>query len=111
MSYTFTTVAQQRSGNPLTDSCWGSNLHVVKEQLMKGEAVLYLQGGISPISYSTDTVFEKKYGVKYSDLGCVREAPMGCYILYNQTVFSYLDKKFGVTWRKKVRKDVFGIKG
>jgi hypothetical protein len=70
---------------------------------------LILVSGISPIIYSTDNKFEKKFKVKYSEFGCLSPSKE-CVIQYNKTIFEYLDKKYGGKWRKEVRKDVIGLK-
>ncbi len=71
-----------------------------------GKAKLLLFGSIAPIgNTSSDSRFEKKFGIEYYDFGC--EPPISeCIKMYNQRIFELMDKKYGMKWRKKVRKDV-----
>ena len=71
--------------------------------------VLFLQSGISPITYSNDIIFENKYNLFYFELGCVSHEP-SIIESYNFQVFKFLDSKFGKDWRKKIRKDIIGFK-
>ena len=71
---------------------------------------LLLLGGISPIYYSDQKKFEKKFRVVYYDFGCTPDRNE-CILAYNRTVFAYLDKVYGDKWRKEVRKDVIGLYG
>jgi hypothetical protein len=69
---------------------------------------LYIQGGIAPVSYSTDQEFENKYGIYYYDFGCI--APeYKCILKYNFLVFEYLDSEYDKKWKRKIRKDVIGF--
>ena len=71
-----------------------------------GKAELLLVGSIAPIANSSsDSRFEKNYGIKYFDFGC--EPPIcECIKEYNERIFELMDKKYGMKWRKKVRSDV-----
>lgn len=81
-----------------------------KEQADKdwdtGKPKLLLVGSIAPIANSTsDTKFEKKYGIKYFDFGCM--PPISeCIKIYNERIFELMDEKYGEKWREKVRSDV-----
>ena len=76
-----------------------------------GIAGLYIIGGDPPMSYSTDSLFEKRYGVGYRIWGGVIYKESDYYPEYNRIVFDYLTEKYGRSWRKLVRKDVEGYKG
>jgi hypothetical protein len=71
-----------------------------------GTANLLLVGSIAPIANSSsDSRFEKNFGIKYFDFGC--EPPISeCIKQYNERIFELMDKKYGMKWRKKVRSDV-----
>ncbi len=75
-----------------------------------GIAGLYIIGGDPPMSYSTDSLFEERYGVGYRIWGDVIYSESAYYPEYNRIVFDYLTEKFGRYWRKHVRKDVEGYK-
>lgn len=73
-----------------------------------GFPVLLLQSGNAPIHYSTDTVFEEKYKIRYFDYGCT--GPNKEKIkAYNSIIFKRLTEKYGKKWRKTVRKDALGF--
>ena len=73
-----------------------------------GNLKFLLRGGIVSNYRKGQEVFEKKYRLKYYDFGCIMPANISIND-YNKTVAGYLDKKFGLSWRKEVRKDVVGI--
>ncbi|MBG8552668.1 FEKKY domain-containing protein [Hymenobacter guriensis] len=70
---------------------------------------LILRSGEAPVVYATDKGFENKFGVIYREEGCVGPN-VDCIRLYNVRIFSYLEQKFGRSWRKDIRKDVVGFK-
>ena len=75
----------------------------------KGTPFLLLQSGIAPIVYTTDSIFENKFRVYYSEQGCT--GPDNELMkAYNIEIFKYLDEQFGKKWRKSIRKDVIGFK-
>jgi len=73
-----------------------------------GNLKFLLRGGIVTTYKKGQEVFEKKYRLKYYDFGCIMPADISIND-YNKTIAGYLDKKFGLSWRKEVRKDVVGI--
>lgn len=84
------------------------NVKTFANEDIKNENVfLFLQGGISPIIYSTDKNFEKKYSLHFYDQGCMGSQ---CVENYNYKVFESLYKTFGKNWIKTIRKDVIGFK-
>lgn len=85
------------------------NKDIAQHDIDKNKPRLLLSGGIAPVIYSDQDKFEKKYGVKYYDYGCVTPS-YECIEQYNKEIFKYLDNKFGKSWRREVRKDVIGFK-
>lgn len=84
-------------------------IELANYDIEKGLPFLFLQSGISPIVYSSDSIFEKKFKVYYYEQGCIGP-DNEMMIAYNQVVFKYLDEKFGRDWRKSIRKDIIGFK-
>jgi hypothetical protein len=90
----------------LVDQCDEINAEAAYKDIAKGKPKIILSGGIAPIANSeADFKFERRYGIKYDDLGCVAPAD-SCIAEYNKVIFAYLDKRFGRKWRSEVRKDV-----
>ena len=85
------------------------NKKIAEYDIKNKKLRVLLSGGIAPVHYSNQEIAEKKYGFEYYDFGCV-SPPTECINQYNATIFSYLDKKFGSSWRREVRKDVIGLK-
>ena len=56
-----------------------------------------------------DKDFQNKYGIVYSDQS-IHVGYEECMLPYNLTIFKYLDKKFGIEWRKELRQDAVGSK-
>ena len=70
-----------------------------------GNAKFFMASGIVSYVNQSDEPFEEKYGIEYYDFGCV--APVdNCIIEYNSKIFELMDLKFGIHWRKEVRKDI-----
>lgn len=82
---------------------------LAQSDINAGRPRLLLSGGITPIIYTTDEEFEKKYQVKYFDFGCIA-IPDECILAYNSEIFQHLDTTFGKEWRKEIRKDVIGLR-
>jgi hypothetical protein len=80
-----------------------------KQDILNGKPRLLLIGGIAPIYYKGQEVFERKYKVSYNEYGCTPPDEK-CVKAYNKVIFAYLDKQYGRKWRKAVRKDVIGYK-
>lgn len=81
----------------------------IKSDISNKTIFLFLQGGLAPISYSTDRVFENKYGVYFNDFGDVGLSNEVCIKKYNNMVFEYLTKTYGKYWIHEIRKDVIGF--
>ena len=87
---------------------FGLNRQKALEDINQGEINILLSGGIAPVIYKGDKKFTKKYQVNFIEYGCEAISERSL-IEYNQTVFEYLDKKFGEKWRKEIRDDVSGL--
>ncbi len=69
-----------------------------------------LPGGIAGSEiFDSDTTFEYKYKVTYQSNGCVFSFDDN-ETEYNLTIFEYLDKTYGNSWRKEIRQDAIGLK-
>jgi hypothetical protein len=85
------------------------NAKIIAEQDIKNQSILILiESGINPIEYSTDKYFEKKYKITFFDYGDLPATPE-CMLNYNKRIFDYLTEKYGSSWRKEIRKDVYGF--
>jgi len=85
------------------------NKQKAKDDLKIGQLELYIFGGIAPVANSKrDSRFEKKFKIKYLDLGCGAKI-MECILEYNNYVFSVLNIRYGNKWRKNIRSDVEGL--
>jgi len=73
-----------------------------------GNLKFIVRGGIVSTYRKGQEVFEKKYRLKYHDFGCVMPSNISIDD-YNKIIAGYLDKKFGLSWRNEVRRDVVGI--
>jgi hypothetical protein len=82
---------------------------IAENDIKNGLPFLLLQSGISPVSYPDDYKFEETFEVHYFDLVCT--GPKQEYVIaYNKRIFSYLSESFGSKWKRKVRKDVIGLR-
>lgn len=79
------------------------------QDIQERKAKLYIIGGIAPINYDDQSQFEELFGIKYF-VSCCDVTFEECMTKYNLTIFEELDRKFGKSWRKEVRKDVLGFK-
>lgn len=84
----------------------------IKDIKKKNIRILFLGGfGRIPVfNNKKDVSFQKKYSVKFFSQGCIRMGNNENEEAYNQTIFKYLDKKFGKHWRNEIRKDPIGFK-
>ena len=91
----------------LTPECEYSAEKDIQEEKFK---LFIASGPFSPSLTKADYKFEKKYAVNYyGDGDCTSAIATDCLYMYNQTIFTYLDKKYGKNWRKKVNKNVYGL--
>lgn len=79
------------------------------EDIKRGTPFILLQGGIAPVRYPSDEEFENLFGIYYFEQGCVA-SDFKLTKAYNSAVFDHLDKNFGKSWRKQIRKDAIGFK-
>lgn len=86
------------------------NRRAALNDIKQGKANLLVPGGFAPVIYTTDKDFKAKYKIGYYVFGCIAPDMDECLTIYNQTIIEYLDRTFGKTWRKDVRKDVIGLK-
>ncbi len=77
-----------------------------KKDIKNKQISIFVQGGIAPMVYKADPIFEKKHNIKYIDLGCIGNEYAET---YNQTIFEYLTKTFGKSWTINVNKNVVGL--
>lgn len=83
--------------------------NLAQQDIDRGTPFLLLQNGISPVVYTTDSIFENKFRVYYYEQGCT--GPDNELMkAYNIEIFKYLDEQYGKKWRKSIRKDVIGFK-
>ena len=76
--------------------------------IANGTPFLLLMGGVTPSINSTDLEFEKRYQVylyEFGDNGPDDKLA----IAYNETIFEYLNNKYGKIWMRQIRKDVVGF--
>ncbi len=98
-------------GNIIIDSVYifsFNKLSALSDIEIKNMRLLLPGGFVSSKIYDSDTLFEKKYKIKFYSRDCIiycgeNEEE------YNQQIFNYLDKKYGLRWREEVRKDVIGF--
>ena len=67
-------------------------------------------GGMPDFDNKKDIAFQKKYSIEFFSQGCIRIGMDGNEEEYNQTIFTYLDKKYGKKWRIEIRDGAIGIK-
>jgi hypothetical protein len=82
---------------------------IAEQDITNNSIILIIVGGISPTVYATDIEFENKYSLTYYDYGDL-PASRECMLIYNFRIFEYLTEKFGKSWQKEIRKDVYGLK-
>lgn len=88
--------------------CRQWHAEAARADLAAGRVVLLLSSGIAPKVYTTDSLFEATYQLRYYDLGCVVVDNASCMAAYNREVFAHLDALYGRAWRKTARRDLIG---
>jgi hypothetical protein len=72
--------------------------------IRQGRPKIVFNGGLAPTSLSQeDYAFERAYRVKYVILGDGDPEPAACAETNNRVVFRFLDRRFGLEWRARVR--------
>ena len=94
-------------------SCNGYYTDLANKDIENGHPML-LEIGLPSVvimrrGHNNDLSFEKKYGVKYEGLGCTTADDRNCLKIYNNTIFKYLDSKYGKKWRRKVNRNTLGL--
>lgn len=80
-----------------------------KLDIENGIPNIFLKSGIAPIVFSTDSIFENKYVIKYNEEGC-GGADIELAKLYNHEIYDYLLIKYGKDWILEIRQDAIGLK-
>lgn len=71
---------------------------------------LFCGVSFAPMASSpSDKDFEKQYNITYFIVGDFLPSSPEQMASYNKVVAQYLDKKYGTTWRQKLRPDVLGL--
>ena len=80
-------------------------IELAKYDIEKGTPFIFLQSGIAPIVYTTDSIFEKKFKVYYYEQGCV--GPDNELMKeYNYVIFNYLSDTYGKKWKREIRRKI-----
>src|SRR6185312_1497613 len=85
------------------------NADLAKHDIEKSIPKIFVTCGLTYTEETGQKAFEKMFGIKYVIYSCM-SPPEDSMKAYNQVVFSYLDTKYGKSWRKKIRKNVVGLK-
>ena len=88
---------------------FGLNRQKAIRDIKNGEINILELGGIGSTLYKSDLKFSKKYNVNFIQYGCEDISEESLY-QYNQTVFEYLDEKYGEKWRKEIRRNIVKLK-
>lgn len=67
-------------------------------------------GGIPDFKNKKDSLFQIKYNVSFYSEGCMRSSSDEDLLMYNETIFNYLDSSFGKEWVKEIRDGAIGFK-
>ncbi|MDF3026537.1 MAG: hypothetical protein K0S23_844 [Fluviicola sp.] len=84
-----------------------------KADIKKGDPRILFPGGFGGMpdfSSKADREFQEKYRVEFFSQGCLRSGEHEDEAGYNQVIFDYLDKKYGMAWRYELREDAIGFK-
>ncbi|KRT13451.1 hypothetical protein ASU31_24440 [Pedobacter ginsenosidimutans] len=104
----FAAVQLNAKAKIVVDSAKVYSIKLANADLKRGRVKFLLRGGIVSTYVKGQELFEKKYGIAYSEFGCVM--PVNISINdYNKVVASFMDRKYGKDWRKEVRGDIQGI--
>jgi hypothetical protein len=67
-------------------------------------------GGMPNFKNEKDSIFQKKYNVKFLSEGCLRTSTFEDEIIYNETIFKHLDSLYNKGWRNEIKKGAIGFK-
>ena len=94
-------------------NCFSQSVHdsLVKHYVADtSKPILYCGEGFETLAYSkADKIFEKKFKVNYTIVGCIQLYSVEVMSFHNKAIAQFLDRKFGLTWRDALRPDVYGI--
>lgn len=81
-----------------------------KQDLRNGKPLILFPGGIVGRDFSSkaDQEFQSRYQVQFVSQGCIR-FPGEDLAAYNEVIFQYLDKKYGIGWRNELGSDPIGF--
>lgn len=86
---------------------------VAKLDIEQNEIKIIFLGGYSGMpdfNNTNDSLFQKNYKVSFHSEGCMRSSCEEDLLMYNKTIFNYLDSKFDKDWRKEIRNGAIGFK-
>jgi len=92
----------------MIENCNNADI-IAKQDIQNKEIKIFIIGGIGPVAYPSDSIFENKYHVSYFDFADL-SPNKECVLKYNVEVFNYLTLTFGKCWKKEIRKDAYGLK-
>jgi len=85
--------------------------YVAHRDINDSKLKILTSSGTSPrINNKGDNAFERKFKIKYVVLGDSRPESWNCLKSYNDTLYEFLDNRYGKKWRKTVRDDAIGLK-
>ncbi len=95
--------------NALNSEICEYDKNIADADITKSKIKFFCYGSIIPVAFTNkDEVFEREFKLKYIQLGC-QPFSFTCMIEYNQAIAKYLDNKYGLNWREKARKDIYGV--
>ncbi|MFD1468205.1 hypothetical protein ACFQ48_08215 [Hymenobacter caeli] len=92
-----------------TDNNCAQAVELARRDVRANTLSLVLVSGEAPVIFTADSILERQFKVQYFEEGCVAPAK-SCVVAYNHFVFDQLQATYGDTWRRKVRRDVVGLK-
>lgn len=82
--------------------CKSFNRRKAIKDIKHGKAVLFVNTKASQSDQLANKKFKEKYGIGFEFNDFILPAEE-CLTIYNQTVFEYLDSKFGKQWRNEIK--------
>ena len=89
--------------------CKSFNKQKAVKDIKQGKAILFVNAKTNQSDQPANKQFKEKYGIgfEFNDFGLPSE---DCMIIYNQTVFEYLDSRFGKQWRGEIKVIAVGFR-